>query len=212
MPQPAGCIASFGHTIPGRRCAPPNGRPRCPSSVLAWGREVTGDLAAAERREWLCVNGIGGFASGTIAGSQTRRYHGLLIAALAPPLGRTLLAAQVHDTLAYAGRDWALGCARWASGVADPAGYRLIERFRLDGTTPVWTYACADALVEKRVWMEPGANTTYVRWAVLRAGAPLALSLRVLVNHRDYHSTTRGGDAWQMGVTPVDGGVRVNAF
>src|SRR5437879_6456064 len=84
-------------------------------------------VRAAERREWLCVNGIGGFASGTIAGTQTRRYHGLLIAALAPPLGRTLLAAQVHDTLAYAGRDWALGCARWASGVADPAGYRLIE-------------------------------------------------------------------------------------
>src|SRR5437660_6273672 len=174
MPQPAGCMAPFGHTIRARRCAPPNGRPRCPSSVLTWGREVTGDLAAAERREWLCVNGIGGFASGTIAGTQTRRYHGLLIAALAPPLGRTLLAAQVHDTLAYAGRDWALGCARWASGIADPAGYRLIERFRLDGTRPVWTYACADALVEKRVWMEPGANTTYVRWERARPDAGTA--------------------------------------
>src|SRR5437016_1017539 len=177
MPQPAGCMAPLRHTIRARRCASPNGQPRCPSSVLTWGREVTGDLAAAERREWLCVNGIGGFASGTIAGSQTRRYHGLLIAALAPPLGRTLLAAQVHDTLAYAGRDWALGCARWASGSADPAGYRLIERFRLDGTTPVWTYACADALVEKRVWMEPGANTTYVRWRVLRGQGPLTLTL-----------------------------------
>src|SRR6266436_4020479 len=187
MPQPAGCMAPLGHAIAARRFAPPNGRARCPSSVLTWGREVTGDLAAAERREWLCVNGIGGFASGTIAGTQTRRYHGLLIAALAPPLGRTLLAAQVHDTLAYAGRDWALGCARWASGVADPAGYRLIERFRLDGTTPVWTYACADALVEKRVWMEPGGNTTYVRWRVLRGQGPLTLTVKALVNYRDYH-------------------------
>src|SRR5256884_2646157 len=88
MPQPARCMAPFGHTIRARRCAPPNGRPRCPSSVLTWGREVTGDLAAAERREWLCVNGSGGFASGTIAGTQTRRYHGLLVAALDPPLGR----------------------------------------------------------------------------------------------------------------------------
>src|SRR2546421_3661812 len=211
MPQPAGCMAPLGHTIHARRCAPRNGGPRCPSSVLTWGREVTGDLAAAERREWLCVNGIGGFASGTIAGTQTRRYHGLLIAALAPPLGRTLLAAQVHDTLAYAGRDWALGCARWASGSADPEGYRLIERFRLDGTTPVWTYACADALVEKRVWMEPGANTTYVRWRALRGQGPLTLTVKALVNYRDYHATTRAGD-WRMDVARVPDGLRVTAF
>src|SRR5882762_6841296 len=211
MPQPAGCMALLGHAIAARRCAPPNGGARCPSSVLTWGREVTGDLATAERREWLCVNGIGGFASGTIAGTQTRRYHGLLIAALAPPLGRTLLAAQAHDTLAYAGRDWALGCARWASGVADPAGYRLIERFRLDGTTPVWTYACADALVEKRVWMEPGANTTYVHWRVLRGQGPLTLTLKALVNYRDFHATTRAGD-WRMDVARVPDGLRVIAF
>src|SRR6185369_6276499 len=57
----------------------------------------------------------------------------------------------------------------------------------------------------------PGANTTYVRYAVVRAAAPTALSLRVLVNHRDYHSTTRG-NGWQMGVTHVDHGVRVDAF
>src|SRR5438067_13742936 len=125
MPQPAGCMAPFGHTIPARRCAPPNGRPRCPSSVLTWGREVTGDLAAAERREWLCVNGIGGFASGTIAGTQTRRYHGLLVAALKPPLGRTVMGAAVHETVDYAGASWPLFAARWASGAIDPHGYRL---------------------------------------------------------------------------------------
>ena len=179
--------------------------------MLTWGREVAGDLVAAERREWLCVNGIGGFASGTIAGTQTRRYHGLLVAALNPPLGRTLLAAQVHDTLDYAGREWALCCSRWASGVADPSGYRLIERFRLDGTTPVWTYACADALVEKRVWMEPGANTTYVRWRVLRGQGPLTLTARALVDYRDYHALTRGGD-WRMDVARVQDGLRVTAF
>jgi len=179
--------------------------------VLAWGREITGDLAAAERREWLCVNGIGGYASGTIAGTQTRRYHGLLVAALEPPLGRTVMGAAVHETVDYAGAAWPLFVARWASGVVDPHGYRLIEHFWLDGTTPVWTYACADALLEKRVWMEPGANTTYVRWRVLRAGGPLTLHIKVLVNYRDYHATTRGGD-WHMDVTRVDGGLRVIAF
>jgi predicted glycogen debranching enzyme len=179
--------------------------------VLAWGREVTGNLAAAERREWLCVNGLGGSASGTIAGTQTRRYHGLLVAALQPPLGRIVMGATVHETIDYAGAAWALFTARWASGVIDPHGYRLIEHFRLDGTTPVWTYACGDALVEKRVWMEPGANTTYVRWRVLRAREPLTLRIKALVNYRDYHATTRGGD-WRMDVTRVPGGLRVVAF
>ena len=62
--------------------------------MIDWGREICGDLAAAERREWLCTNGLGGFASGTVAGLLSRRYHGLLVAAPAPPLGRTLLVAK----------------------------------------------------------------------------------------------------------------------
>ena len=179
--------------------------------MLTWGRAVTGDLRAAERREWLCVNGIGGFASGTIAGTPTRRYHALLVAALKPPLGRTVMAAGVHETVEYASAEWPLFAAHWASGIVDPHGYRLIERFRLDGTTPVWTYACADALVEKCVWMEHGANTTHVRWRVLRAREPLTLRVKTLVNYRDYHATTRAGD-WRMDVARVADGLRVIAF
>src|SRR5688572_17966895 len=218
MPQPVGSMALLGHRVMTERCAHPGaGRP-CPTlrmddrgALLAWGREVTGDLAAAERREWLCVNGIGGFASGTIAGAPTRRYHGLLIAALTPPLGRTLMATGVQDTLTYAGTEWPLFVGHWASRVVTPDGYRLIDRFRLDGTTPVWTYAAADALVEKRVWMEPGANTTYVRWRVLRASGPVTLAIKALVNYRDYHATTRGGE-WRMDVARIADGVRVTAF
>src|SRR5919108_1549441 len=178
---------------------------------LDWGREVSGDLDAAERREWLCTNGIGGFASGTVAGSLTRRYHGLLVAALAPPLGRTLLAAAVHDTLAYADTEWPLFVGRWASGAVVPEGHRLIDRFKLEGITPVWTYAVGDARLEKRIWMQPGANTTCVRWRLLRASGPVSLSIKSLVNYRDYHATTRGGD-WRMDVTPIADGVRVTAF
>jgi predicted glycogen debranching enzyme len=178
---------------------------------LQWGREACGDLATAERREWLCTNGLGGFASGTVAGLPTRRYHGLLVAALKPPLGRTVLGAHVHETVTYAGETRPLATGRWASGVVEPAGFHQLESFRLDGTSPVWTYACADALIDKRIWMEPGANTTYVRYSVVRARGPVALTLRVLVNHRDYHATTRAGD-WRMDVTPVADGVRVTAF
>ena len=178
---------------------------------LDWGREVCGHLETAERREWLVTNGLGGFASGTIAGSLTRRYHGLLVAALHPPLGRRLVVAKLAEDVEYLGRAFELSTDRWADGTVAPHGYRTLERFRLDGTTPVWAHACADALLEKRVWMEPGANTTYVRYDVRRAGAPLTLALRALVNHRDYHATTRAG-GWTMTVTPVSGGVRVDAF
>src|SRR3989441_888361 len=181
------------------------------TSRIGWGREICGDLPAAERREWLCTNGIGGFASGTVAGSLTRRYHGLLVAALDPPVGRTLLVAKVDDTVAYDGAGASLATNRWAGGAIDPQGYRAIERFVLDGSTPVWTYAVADALVEKRVWMEPGANTTYVRYRVLRARGLLALQLRILVDYRDYHATTRG-DEWRMDIAPVARGLRVIAF
>jgi predicted glycogen debranching enzyme len=146
-----------------------------------------------------------------VAGLLSRRYHGLLVAALAPPLGRTLVVAKLDDTLVDGGARWALCTNRWADGAIDPDGYRNIERFRLDGTIPVWTYACGDALVEKRVWMEQGANTTYVRYAIVRGDRPLSLEARALVNHRDYHALTRGGP-WRMRVETVAGGLRVNAF
>jgi predicted glycogen debranching enzyme len=179
--------------------------------IADWGRETCGVLATAESREWLCANGIGGFASGTVAGLVTRRYHGLLVAALKPPLGRTLLVAKVDESVEYSGLRQPLFSNRWTDGTVDPHGYREIERFRLEGTTPVWTYACGDALLEKRVWMEHGRNTTYLQYRLLRAGGPLTLELKALVNYRDYHSTTRG-DGWQMKIEPVPDGLRIVAF
>jgi hypothetical protein len=71
--------------------------------LLDVGRETCGRLDTAEAREWLCANGIGGFASGTLAGLLTRRYHGLLVAALKPPVGRTLLVAKLDETAEYGG-------------------------------------------------------------------------------------------------------------
>ena len=179
--------------------------------MLDWGREICGDLATADRREWLCTNGLGGFASGTVAGGLARRYHGLLVAALQPPLGRTLVVAKLEESVDDGGQTYALSTNHWIDGTVAPQGFRDLERFRLDGTTPVWTYACADALLEKRVWMEPGANTTYVRYRVVRAAGPLALTVRALVNYRDYHATTRG-EGWHMDVAVVTGGLRVVAF
>jgi len=179
--------------------------------VVNFGREICGELSAAEQREWLATNGIGGFASGTVAGVLTRRYHGLLMAALKPPLGRTLLVSKLEETARYQGQEFALSTNRWGGGAVAPDGFRQIENFRLEGTTPVWQFACADAIVEKRVWMQPGANTTYVRYTLLRGHAPIELELKALVNYRDYHSITHAGN-WQMRISPVERGLRVLAY
>ncbi|MFQ5857883.1 MAG: amylo-alpha-1,6-glucosidase [Anaerolineae bacterium] len=180
-------------------------------STLDFGREVCGQLSVAERREWLITNGIGGYAAGTIAGLLTRRYHGLLIAALSPPLGRTLLLAKLDDTATYNGRAYPLFANRWANRMVEPTGFNHLERFHLEGTTPVWTFACADALLEKRVWMQPGANTTYIRYDLRRATAPLALNVKAMVNYRDHHGNTQAGN-WRMHIEPVAHGLRVIAY
>jgi len=74
--------------------------------LVSFGREVCGDIEASESREWLVTNGLGGFASGTVGGQLTRRYHGLLIAALRPPLGRTLLVSKFDEVVEYDGRPY----------------------------------------------------------------------------------------------------------
>src|ERR1700731_2091467 len=90
---------------------------------VEFGREICGALDVAEQREWLVTNGIGGFASGTVSGNLTRRYHGLLVAALHPPVGRMQLVAKLDETVRYDAVDYALGTNRWASGATEPQGY-----------------------------------------------------------------------------------------
>jgi 4-alpha-glucanotransferase len=158
---------------------------------IRFGRAITGDLAQAERREWWVTNGLGGYASGTIAGSLTRRYHGLLIAPVDPPLGRRLLLAKADATLLTENTTVPLFTNRWASGQIAPAGHIHIESFALDHAIPVWTWRAGGRLIEARIWMEPGANTVYTAWR-LDAGSDPGPSLQItlLANNRDHHGLT----------------------
>lgn len=178
---------------------------------IEFGREICGNLDTAESREWLVTNGIGGYASGTVAGLLTRRYHGLLVAALRPPLGRTLLLAKLDETVSYGDRSYSLHTNRWADGIVSPHGYKHIERFSLEGTVPLWDFAIADALLEKRVWMQQGVNTTYVQYTLRRATQPLKFKLKAMVNYRDYHGDTHN-NGWQMTVEPVNQGICITAY
>src|SRR5256884_5280307 len=118
-------------------------------AAVEFGREVCGSLEIAEQREWLVTNGIGGYASGTVSGNLTRRYHGLLIAALHPPVGRTQLVAKLDEAATYDSANYPLATNRWASGAVDPKGYLHIESFRLEGTTPLWRLPLGAALLHK---------------------------------------------------------------
>ena len=187
--------------------------------LLDFGREVGGNLAVAEKREWLVTNGIGGFASGTIANMLTRRYHGLLMAALQPPLGRTLLLAKLDETAEYdgiyprSGHYYPLFVNRWSNDteIVEPNGNDHINRFHLEGTTPVWTFACGNALLEKRIWMQPGANSTYIQYQLTRATGPMLLQAKAFANYRDYHQTTMINN-WQPEIYPVERGIRLRMF
>jgi predicted glycogen debranching enzyme len=164
-------------------------------------REVCGDYAVSSTREWLVTNGIGGYAAGTIADAPTRRYHGLLVAALAPPLGRTVLFSKLDAWATYAGDRHDLSTTRWLDGTLAPRGYTNVERFALDGTTPVWTYHFADVILERRLWMDRGHNAVYVCFTLLAASRSVELATEVFAVDRDYHAVMRAFDV--TGVTAV---------
>jgi predicted glycogen debranching enzyme len=171
------------------------------------------DPSSVVDREWIVTNGIGGYASGTIAGVLTRRYHGLLVSALDPPLGRKVLVAKVDDAVSLTGEPIPLFSNQWgdSSMALEPDGYRHLTSFHLDGAIPVWSYTIEGTRLEKRVWMAPGANTTYIRYDYRSGTGPLHLDAKILTNHRDFHQTTRSRD-WNMEISEVLHGVRVDAF
>ena len=152
---------------------------RARGATIAFGREICNDLAAAEQREWLVTNGIGGFASGTVAGSATRRYHGLLVAALKPPAGRTLLVGGLDEIVSVDGKPRTV--SPLIAGPVARSHLRAISRiqsFRLEGLIPVWTYQVGSARIEKRIWMRHGENTTFVQYTLLDSSSPVSLELK----------------------------------
>jgi predicted glycogen debranching enzyme len=182
--------------------APPVGAP-----LVGHGRAILGDLDAAARREWLVTNGIGGYAMGSLAGLATRSYHGWLVAATEPPVGRRVLVGGLLERATLDGRTIALDAHEFADGTIVGRGWELQESFLLDGSIPTWRFAIEDAIVERRVWMAQGANTTYVRYRLARGAHPVQLAVSALTTDRDFHALTRAGPA--PAVDAIDGGLLV---
>lgn len=158
--------------------------------MISFDKSVCTDLQAGLSREWLETNGLGGFACGTVVGANTRRYHGLLTAALNPPGGRMLLLSKLEETLVLGEKRIDLSTNEYV-GAIHPEGYLFLSDFRLD-PFPIWTFEVDGVKLEKTVFMPQGSNTVQVEYKLLQApaGVEPVLEVRPLIAFRDYHSTT----------------------
>jgi predicted glycogen debranching enzyme len=176
--------------------------------MMKLGRELCGNWETAVRREWLVTNGLGGYACGTVALANTRRYHAFLMASLAPPVERTLLVGKVDVTVEYLGHRYALTANEFADGTVDPRGFVDIESFAVEDGIPVWRYALADALLEQRIYMAPGANVTYLTLELQRGSAAAGIELKPLVAYRELHAHEQGGRPFSVDSRPAGCTVR----
>jgi predicted glycogen debranching enzyme len=165
--------------------------------------EVCRDHARSSRLEWLETNGTGGFAMGTVPGTNTRRYHGLLVVPLHPPGERHVLLARLEEAVVARGEELALATNQYP-GALHPQGHRRLTGFRLD-PFPTWTFEADGVEIEKRLFLVRGAQTVVVRY---RATGPVHLRIRPFVAYRDYHALTRANDALDGRVREAPGAVR----
>ncbi|HXG86925.1 MAG TPA: amylo-alpha-1,6-glucosidase [Vicinamibacterales bacterium] len=147
------------------------------------------DPARLLSREWLVTNGLGGYAAGTLAGVITRRYHGMLIAALPAPLGRLVMVSQLGERLRLPG-----GHVHWLSGEERQSGTLYVEganritEFRLEAGLPVWAYEIDGYVLEKRLMLPRFQNTVLVTYTLIKGEGSVRLGLRPLLNARPHEA------------------------
>ncbi|HOO54329.1 MAG TPA: amylo-alpha-1,6-glucosidase [Methanothrix sp.] len=157
--------------------------------------------------EWLTTNGLGGYASSTILGANTRSYHGLLVAALSPPTGRTLLLSSLDEELISESGRYNLACHQYP-GTIYPQGFRHLEEFRQD-PVPTFLYRTDDGtVVEKKVFMVAGENSTVIRYEVDGSGL---FKVVPLVNCRSFHVASRSPPMDQERIEGGGSGVRLRS-
>src|SRR5436305_7726527 len=140
---------------------------------MPWSPDETARPEPLLTREWLVTNALGGYASGTVAGVPTRRYHGLLIAALPAPLGRTVMLGQVTELIRLrSGPVVRFGGEEFAGGRLDLHGAEHLAEFRLEGGLPVWRYAFAGAVFEKRLTLAHRQCTVFLHYRLVEGGGP----------------------------------------
>ncbi|HJT45944.1 MAG TPA: glycogen debranching enzyme N-terminal domain-containing protein, partial [Chthoniobacterales bacterium] len=179
--------------------------------TLAWNpRESSREILL--NREWIVTNGLGGYASGTISGAVTRRYHGLLIAALPAPHGRVVMWSHVSEFLRFGPKDVvSLGGEERAGGQLDLQGADFLREFRLEDGLPVWTFHVRDIVLEKRVLLPHLQNTVHLTYRVLSGQSKPRLELRPAFHFRHHETSVDAGKAGPYKLTSVGDRYEISA-
>ncbi|MFM9917582.1 MAG: glycogen debranching enzyme N-terminal domain-containing protein [Rhizobacter sp.] len=160
-----------------------------------------------DTREWLEADGRGGFASGTVCGVRTRRYHALLLPATTPPTGRIVLVSGIDAWVDVGGASWPLTSQRYAPDVIFPGGAGYLESFT-PRPWPAWQYAYPDgSRIRQQLLVEHGTGAVLLAWTLLDAPGPATLRVRPFMSGRDYHALHRRNDAFDF--RPATAGARV---
>ena len=179
---------------------------------MPWSKAKATGAGPLLTREWLVTNGLGGYASGTVAGVVSRRYHGLLIAALPTPLGRRVMVNHLSEKLrAPDGSTAFLGGEQRVGGVLDVPGAMHLTEFRLEMGLPIWRYELGGAVVEKEIVLPHGQNTVHIRYRLVAGDGPLRLKLRPSLHFRPHDAPVSDAHAGPYTVTAVDNRYEVRA-
>jgi predicted glycogen debranching enzyme len=162
--------------------------------------------------EWLVTNGLGGYASGTVSGAITRRYHGLLIAALPAPLGRMVMWSHVSEFLHF-GEDEvvSLGAEERAGGQLDLASADFLTEFRLEDGLPIWTYRVRDLVIEKTVLLPHLQNTVHISYHIVAGSKRPRLELRPAFHFRHHETPVNKGLTAPYKLTADEGRYEITA-
>ncbi|HKO89214.1 MAG TPA: amylo-alpha-1,6-glucosidase, partial [Burkholderiales bacterium] len=160
--------------------------------VLHWKGE---DATLLHQREWLATNGLGGFASGTVLGVNSRRYHGLFVPNLAEPKGRYIMISRFDEELICGEVRTQLGGAQYTDGRLLTKAQHYLESFSVDHLMPVWTYRIGDCRLEKTLVLPHGQNTVVVQYRLLEGG-PATLHLRPFLAFRRQDAVLRRHEGW----------------
>ena len=165
------------------------------------------NFAEAIQHEWLETNGLGGWASSSVIAAHTRRYHGLLVAALIPPAERMVLLSKLDETI-VTGQEgqnrYELGVNLYADHTIQPNGNEYLANFTKE-LFPQWTYEVDGIKLKKTVAMVHGENTVLVIYDVLEATQPFTMELLPLMSASNYHSLTHEGPQMHWHVEIEDG-------
>src|SRR6266403_137445 len=164
---------------------------------MPWPESQEARTSGLVEREWLVTNGLGGYASGTIAGACTRRYHGLLIAALSAPLGRQMMLNYLSERIRLPNdKVIQIGAAEHDKSALELHGVEHLQEFRLEAGLPVWRYQVDDHIFEKRVLLPHQQNTVHIGYRLVAGVGPLRLKLRPALHFRGHDDLP----------SPIDGG------